>query len=45
MLKPGWILFCISIITGGIGWFLFGTDGLLVGYLTPSMIYFGNKVK
>ena len=50
MLKPGLILFCIALITGGIGFFAgggFSGDGgsfMAIGYLTPFLIYIANHV-
>ena len=50
MLKPGLILFCIALITGGIGFFVGGGflgDGgsfMAIGYLTPFLIYIANHV-
>ena len=50
MLKPGLILFCIALITGGIGFFAGGGflgDGgsfMGIGDLTPVVVYIANHV-
>jgi len=45
MLKPGLILFCIALITGGIGFFIGGGAFMLLGYLTPFLLYIVNHIK
>ena len=44
MLKPGLILFCIALITGAIGFFIGGGAFMLLGYLTPFLLYIVNEV-
>ena len=45
MLKPGLILFCIALITGGIGFFIGEGAFMLLGYLTPFLLYIVNHIK
>ena len=45
MLKPGLILFCIALITGTIGFFIGGGAFMLLGYLTPFLLYIVNHIK